>query len=497
MVIFCSGAVEGDTVKAKIVSVKRNFAEATAEEIISPSKYRCPPLCPHFGKCGGCTFSNVTYEHELKIKKAGIEGAFRRCGAFSATVSDIIYGKEYYYRNKAVFRFDENKNIGFFAKKTNDFIKTVECLNVNPAINIIMREVENLLKSDSSVKASELTYLYIRYMQTANEASVVIGYTGKNSLSRFADALTNILPNVKCVMQGKEKNPESKKEKLTLLKGTKHINAVFSSLHFKISPESFFQINHEVAEKICTAVAENASLRSGDTFLDLYCGTGIIGLTVASKYPSAKTVGIEINPEAVKNAVATAKANGIKNAEFHCCDSAEAANIYSGKIKCLAVDPPRAGLSVKALHEILSISPDQIIYVSCNPSTLSRDIKNLLDNYKIEKIIAADLFPRTSHVETVALLSRQKVEEHIYFDVNVEDLPKTARTTATYPEIKTYIKDKYGFNVTSLNIAQMKEKYGFEKRENYNKGKEDHRVPNCPPEKEKAIEDAFRHFGML
>ena len=128
----------------------------------------------------------------------------------------------------------------------------------------------------------------------------------------------------------------------------------------------------------------------------------------------------------------------------------------------------------------------------------SRDVALLKERgYVLKNAQAADLFPRCSHVETVALLSRQKVQEHIYFDVNVQDLPKTARTTATYPEIKAYVKDKYGLNVTSLNIAQVKEKHGFEKRENSNKGKDGHRVPNCPPEKEKAIEDAFKHFGML
>lgn len=407
MIVFCDGAVEGDTADVKIVSRKANYATARAEKILVYSEHRIEPLCTHFGKCGGCAFSNVTYEHELSVKKAGIENAFRRCGSFFAKVDDIIYGNEYNYRNKAVFRFDNNKDVGFFAKKSNDFIKTEKCSAVVSSINIIARECEKLLKNDNSIFSGDLTYLYIRHAQQTNEASVVIGYKGKKILSEFADCLLKKLSFVKCVMQGKEKNPESKKEKLRLIGGTSQIENIFSSLKFKISPDAFFQINQSVAEKICSLVADCAKLRENDVFLDMYCGTGIIGLSVAAKYPKAKIIGVEINKAAVKNAVDTAKANGILNAEFHCSDSAQITDIYKGKVSCLTVDPPRAGLSETTLKEIHNISPDRIIYISCNPSTLARDVKGLLCNYKIEKIIAADLFPRTSHVETVCILSKK------------------------------------------------------------------------------------------
>ncbi len=407
MIVFCDGAVEGDTAEVKIISRKANYATAHAEKILASSEHRIEPLCPYFGKCGGCAFSNVTYEHELNVKKRGIESAFRRCGSFFAKVDGIIYDNEYNYRNKAVFRFDNNKNIGFFAKKSNDFIKIEKCLAVDSSINIIMKECEKLLKNDNSIFSGDLTYLYIRYAQQTNEASVVIGYKGQKILFEFADHLLKKLSFVKCVMQGKEKNPESKKEKLRLIGGAPQIENIFSSLKFKISPDAFFQINQSVAEKICSLVADCAKLRENDIFLDMYCGTGIIGLSVAVKYPKAKIIGVEINESAVKNAVDTAKANGILNTEFHCSDSAQIANVYNGKVACLAVDPPRAGLSDTALKEIQSFSPERIIYVSCNPSTLSRDIKGLLCNYKIEKVIAADLFPRTSHVETIAILNRK------------------------------------------------------------------------------------------
>ncbi len=408
MIVFCEGAIEGDTVKAVVTSVKSNYGTATTMEIISPSKHRIKPLCPYFGKCGGCTFSNITYEHELSVKKAAIENAFRRCGITDVYVSDILHGDEYNYRNKAVFRFDSEKNICFYARKSNDFAKVDECLTVSPAINIIMKESERLIKSSDSLSPSDLTYLYIRHMPKTDEASVTVGYKGENSLLNFATSLCKSLPNVKCIMQGKERNPESKKERLLPIFGSEKINGLFCSLKTEISPRAFFQVNHIVAEMICKTVSESSELEADDTFIDLYCGTGIIGLTVAAEHPYAKIIGVEINESSVKNAKENARANGITNAEFYCRDSADAAGLFNETVKCLAVDPPRTGLSKDTVSEIKNIAPKNIIYVSCNPSTLARDIKNLSDSYKINRVLSADLFPRTSHVETVVLMSRTK-----------------------------------------------------------------------------------------
>ena len=281
--------------------------------------------------------------------------------------------------------------------------------------------------------------------------------------------------------------------------GADYIEDVLCGVKIRLSPLSFYQVNHDCAELLYNKASEYVGATGSETVLDLYCGAGTIGLSMANKVK--KIIGVEIIPEAIEDAKVNAKNNNIENCEFYCGDAKDAVKILKDKNiepDAVILDPPRKGCDREVLEYVAEMKPKKIVYVSCDVSTQARDCAILKElGYETKEVTPVDMFPRTSHTETVALLSRQKVDEHIYFDVNVQDLPKTARTTATYPEIKAYVKDKYGLNVTSLNIAQVKEKHGFEKRENYNKGKDGHRVPNCPPEKEKAIEDAFKHFGML
>ena len=436
MVVFCKGAVAGDKVRAEITDVKKNYAEARIIDIESYSAKRIDPVCPYSDKCGGCSLSHVTYNHELSVKKIGVEASFRRCGAFSENISETVYGKELGYRNKAVFRFDGNKNIGFYAKGTKDFVEIDKCLLCDDTINIIMKKARELLQSENNIDAKHLTYLYIRYMKTTDEASVAIGYKGSDGLTSFANKLSAAMPQIKCIMRGKEDNPESRKEKLTLIWGNEHINEVFCSLKMKVSPASFFQVNHDVAERLCETVAGLDSLKENEAFLDLYCGTGIIGLTVARKYPKARVIGIEINPKAIRNAKENAKLNQITNAEFFCGDSSELEKALTDKISCVTVDPPRAGLSEKTVNELIRLSPERIIYVSCNPSTMSRDIKKMLGKYSINKAVAVDLFPRTLHVETVVILSQQKPDDYVEVELELDELDvMSAESKATYAEI--------------------------------------------------------------
>ena len=283
------------------------------------------------------------------------------------------------------------------------------------------------------------------------------------------------------------------------LYGSDYITDVLCGVKVRLSALSFYQVNHAMAERLYNKAREYAS-PNGKNIIDLYCGAGTIGLSMAKDAKSI--IGVEIVEAAVHDANINAQENGVTNARFICGDAAKAAEqlkYENIRTDIVILDPPRKGCEEGLLKTVATdFAPERIVYVSCDVATLARDTAILESlGYKLKEYTPVDLFPRTAHCETVALLSRQKVQEHIYFDVNVQDLPKTARTTATYPEIKAYVKDKYGLNVTSLNIAQVKEKHGFEKRENYNKGKDGHRVPNCPPEKEKAIEDAFKHFGML
>jgi 23S rRNA (uracil1939-C5)-methyltransferase len=216
---------------------------------------------------------------------------------------------------------------------------------------------------------------------------------------------------------------------------------------------------------------------------------------------AGRVIGGEVGPEGVADARDNAIRNGIENAEFFCGDAGEAALELERKgirPDVVVVDPPRKGLNADAIEAMAKMAPRRIVYVSCDPATLARDVALLKEKgYAVKNAMAADLFPRCAHVETIVLLGRKDIHERIKFDVNVEDLHGRASATATYPEIKAYVLEKFGLKVSSLYIAQIKEKCGLDKKENFNIGEVKSRPLICPPEKEQAIMDAFRHFGMI
>ena len=242
-----------------------------------------------------------------------------------------------------------------------------------------------------------------------------------------------------------------------------------------------------------------AELSGTDSVLDAYCGTGTIGILAAKA--AKNVIGVELNRQAVQDAIINAKINQVQNIRFVCDDAGKFLQKAAAKNEVpevVIMDPPRAGSDEAFLSALVYASPKKVVYISCNPETQARDVRYLTKHgYKITKMQPVDLFPNTDHVETVVLLSRKDVYERIKFDVNVEDLQGRASSTATYSEIKAYILEKYGLKVSSLYIAQIKDKCGFEKRDNYNIGEGKSKELICPPEKEQAIMDAFRHFGML
>ena len=266
---------------------------------------------------------------------------------------------------------------------------------------------------------------------------------------------------------------------------------------FLLSPHAFYQVNHAQAERLYACAVDYAGLTGGETVLDLYCGAGTITLALAAHAKHA--VGVEIVPEAIENAKNNARRNGAENVEFYCADAGQAAGRFSG-IDVLVVDPPRKGLDETARDAILKMQPPRVVYVSCDPATLARDVAELCGaGYTLEKAQAYDLFPRTFHVETVCLLSKLNAKQHIEVDIHMDELDLTdAEKKATYSEIKEYVLEHTGLKVSSLYIAQVKQKCGIIERENYNKPKsDDAKQPQCPPDKEKAIKEALKHFGMI
>lgn len=291
-------------------------------------------------------------------------------------------------------------------------------------------------------------------------------------------------------------------ERENVLYGTGKIEDELCGLTFRISPHSFYQINPVQTEVLYNTAMEYAGMTGSEKVIDAYCGIGTIGL-VASKR-AGEVIGVELNRDAVHDAIANAKRNGIKNVRFFCDDAGEfmLGMVQDGeKADIVFMDPPRAGSDECFLSSLVTLAPKKVVYISCNPETQQRDLRFLTKRgYKVEKIQPVDMFPHTNHVETVALLVRNiSTKEHVVIEVRPEELELgSLKTHGTYEEIKSYVLHKHGLKVSTLNISQVKRKCGLDVGEAYNKPKsQNSKAPNCPPEKENAIMDALKHFNMI
>ena len=291
-------------------------------------------------------------------------------------------------------------------------------------------------------------------------------------------------------------------EEFITLYGPGYIEDTLCGLNFRLSPRSFYQVNHAQAQRLYQAAIQLADIPKEDLVLDLYCGVGTITLAMAGA--AGKVMGVEVVPQAIEDAKDNAMRNGIGNAEFFCGDAGEAALALEAKgihPDVITVDPPRKGLNADTIEAVTRMSPKRLVYVSCDPATLARDTALLKQRgFRVEKAMAADLFPRCSHVETVVLLSKGEVDsKKIRVEFSLEDMDMSEfQDGATYTQIKDYVLEHSGLKVSNLYISQIKRKCGIEVGKNYNLPKsEDSRQPLCPPEKEKAIREAFKYFGMI
>jgi len=293
-------------------------------------------------------------------------------------------------------------------------------------------------------------------------------------------------------------------EKEEVLYGTATITDKLNGCLFRISARSFYQVNTKQTERLYETALQFAAPQKGDRVLDAYCGIGTIGIACAKNYEDISVIGFDNNANAVHDAEVNARINGLENIEYRCSDAEDiAAELMAEEdnIRIAFLDPPRAGCGKNFLDAVHTISPEKIVYVSCNPESLAKDLAYLKKNggYKVNKIQPVDMFPRTTHVETVCLLSKLNAKQHIEINLDMDELDLTdAEKKATYQEIKDYVLEHSGLKVSSLYIAQVKQKCGIIERENYNKPKsEDAKQPQCPPDKEKAIKEALTHFGMI
>ena len=538
---FVKDAVIGDTVEAKVMKAKNNYAYAKLINIITPSQNRTEPKCQFHKQCGGCQIQALDYKSQLLFKQNKVKNNMLRIGGFSQELLDstmeTIVGMEtpYYYRNKAQFPIgkDNNDNIitGFYAGRTHSIISNTNCaLGVTEnkmILEIILKYMqENKITAyDETTGKGIVRHVLIRKGFTSGEIMVcVIINSDKLSKSglmvealRTIDGMTSISINInkektnvimgsKCqTIWGKDtisdtihmrtmEQIDSGKDSIDLYQA--------DGISFNISPLSFYQVNPVQTEKLYSIALEYAGLTGTETVWDLYCGIGTISLFMAKR--AKQVYGIEIIDKAIEDARLNASNNNIDNAKFYVGKAEEVLpelyekeGIYADVI---CVDPPRKGCDEKCLSTILKMAPKRIVYVSCDSATLARDLKILCENdYEITKIRPVDMFPNTVHVETVVLLSQRKADDYVEVELELDELDVTsAETKATYAEIKDYVLKEHGLKVSNLYISQVKRKCGIEVGENYNLPKsEDSRQPQCPKEKEKAIRDALEHFGMV
>ena len=526
--VTVKNGIPGQNVRFAINKKRKNKAEGRLLEVLekSPLETR-EPVCSLFPACGGCMYQTMSYEEQLKMKENQIRSLLDEAIAAAGQTDskgnadycfEGIQGspKEFAYRNKMEFSFgDEYKDgplsLGLHKKgSTYDVLTASDCKLVHEDLTRILNCVLNYFQERKTPyyrKMSHegyLRHLLLRRSESSGEILVclitssqrdeplealvqqVLGLPLEGTIVGFLHIINDSLADV------------VQSDETRILYGQDFFYETILGLRFKITPFSFFQTNSKGAEVLYSAARDYIGETKDMTVFDLYSGTGTIAQILA---PAAKeVVGVEIVEEAVEAARENAAANGLDNCRFLAGDVLKVLDEIPEKPDLIVLDPPRDGVHPKALPRIIAYGVERMLYISCKPTSLARDLGVLIPSgYRVEKVRLVDMFPQTVHVETVVLLSKLKVDHHIEIELKMDELDLTAaESKATYDEIKAYVLNKYGLKVSQLYIAQIKRKCGIIERKNYNVSKkEDAKVPQCPPEKEAAIMDALKHFQMI
>ena len=533
--VFVKDAVIGDTVTAKIIKAKKNYGYGRLMEVLKPSPYRVEPKCEFARQCGGCQLQALSYDQQLVFKTNKVKGHLERIGGFTDIPMEPIIGMDelFHYRNKAQFPVGRNKEgkivTGFYAGRTHNIIENRDCaLGVAENKEVLDRVIAHMEKYEiepynEATGKGLVRHVLIRYGYFTKEVMVCLILNG-NKIPKEEQLVKSLceIPGMTSITINVNKKHSNVilGEEIRLLWGQEYITDRIGDISYQISPLSFYQVNPMQTQKLYAKALEYADLHGQETVWDLYCGIGTISLFLAQK---AKFVrGVEIVPAAIENAKENAKLNGLENTEFFVGKAEEVLpreykknGVYADVI---VVDPPRKGCDETLLETMIEMNPDRIVYVSCDSATLARDLKYLCERgYELRKVCPVDQFGMTVHVETVVLLSkgakgpvdfcsaRTEVERRmvdsrkVKVDFFLEDMDLSGfRGKATYEQIKTYVLEQTGLKVSSLYIAQIKKKCGLDVSENFNLSKSDNaRQPQCTPEKEDAIMQAFKHFGMI
>ena len=426
MAVFVAGTAVGDTVRCRIIKVKSNYLIGKSMELTQASPHRCEPGCSVFGRCGGCVYRHITYEAELSLKQKRVEDALSRIGGLDVIVEPIKGAQSVQrYRNKAQYPLsvrDVKVFTGFFAEHSHRVIPVEDCPLQPEEFSRLADVFTDFVQSkgisvfDGETGRGLVRHLYLRKAFATGEIMVCPVINGKKlpDADELVKRLISCEPNVKTVVL----NINTDITNVILgthcvtLYGDGYITDILCGLRFTLSPLSFYQVNSAQTQVLYGIVKQLAAVKKDETVLDLYCGTGTIGLTLAAD--TGKLIGVEQVPQAIENARLNAARNGIKNAEFICADAAAAAHELHGRgIKpgVIILDPPRKGCDADMPATVAAMQPERIVYVSCDPATLARDCKLFFEyGYRVITAVPVDMFPRTKHVETVCLLTKLRSE---------------------------------------------------------------------------------------
>ncbi len=511
-VVFVHGALRGEKCRVLILKTLKSVAFAKVLEVLEPSSERMESDCPYFPRCGGCTYRHIRYEEELRLKKQRVQDNLSRIGGSDVTVEEILGAQDTLrYRNKAQYPVSKEGAVGFYRARTHEVIECEHCLLVRPEADAAAEALRAYMQSchvagyDEKTGRGLVRHLYVR-SNAAGESLICVLVNGDKlpKEDRLVALLRDACPKCTGIVLGTntKKGNVILGDRYRTLWGSDRLEDTLCGKTFRLSVPSFYQVNRVQAERLYAKTIEFADLTGQETVLDLYCGAGTITLALSDH--AKKVLGTEIVPEAIDDARENAARNGVKNAEFFCGDASDVAKKLARenlRPDVITVDPPRKGLAADVVESIAEMQPGRVVYVSCDSATMARDVKRLADlGYTAQRACAVDMFPRADHVETVVLLSKGEVDsKKIRVEFSLEDMDMSEfQDGATYPQIKEYVLEHTGLKVSNLYIAQIKRKCGIGVGKNYNLPKsEDSRQPQCPPEKEKAIREAFKYFGMI
>ena len=527
-VVFVPGALPGEGCSVRIAHVGRSAVFAQLLSVLTPSVHRVEPDCPYFPLCGGCALRHMDYEQELALKQAHVQSCLTRIGGQTISALPITGAAQTDgYRNKVQFPVQEQDGrpvAGFFSDKTHRVIPVRHC-RIQPDCADAIRgavlawmEQYHIRAYDEQTHTGYIRHIYIRFGAESGQilVCIVANCAQLPKKKQLVTALLAAEPGITTIVF----SPNTKKGNTVLgaefhpLYGDGTITDTLCGLQFRLSAPAFYQVNHAQAERLYEKAVQLAGLTGNETVLDLYCGTGTITLCLARH--AKKAIGVEIVPQAIEDAKFNAAQNGMENAEFFCMDAGQAAKMLADRRTrpdVIVVDPPRKGVSADVIEAISAMAPQRVVYVSCDPATLARDLKLLTAaGYTLQTAEAFDLFPRCAHVETVVLLSHKKPDGHINVKVEfgegegkvpLDNIAKRAESykpkeRVTYKMIKEYIEAKYGFKVHTAYIAEVKRDLGLPMYDAPN-AVEELKQPRKHPtaEKVEAIKDALKHFEVI